>query len=205
MGRHRTIDDDGLLKIARQVFSEQGYSATTRDVARAAGLSQSVLYQRFPTKNDLFFAAMMPPPPDIEAIFGNLEKGQANVEDYLYNVGLRMLAYFATVMPAVLHLVTHPAFEAQIINHAHQHFLAEQLVNGLRDRVIILQQRHLAAHIDAHIVAETFIGAIHSIAIFQILSGEVMGQKEYERVKGMVQVLWQGLKPHHDIVSYAVD
>lgn len=196
MGRHKIIDDDKLLDIARQVFLKNGHAATTRDVARAAGISQSVLYQRFQTKNDLFFAAMMPSPPDLKAIFGNLEECQAGVESYLYNVGLRILAYFATVMPAVLRLVAHPAFGAQIINHAHEHFLAEHLVKGLSDRIISLQQRHLVAQIDAYAAAETLIAAIHSIAMFQILSGKAVNKAEHQRVEGIVQVLWHGLNPH---------
>ncbi|EKE96356.1 helix-turn-helix transcriptional regulator [Tolypothrix sp. LEGE 11397] len=33
-------------------------NASTRDIAKKAGISEAVIYQRFGTKEDLFFAAM---------------------------------------------------------------------------------------------------------------------------------------------------
>ncbi|HMI83758.1 MAG TPA: helix-turn-helix domain-containing protein [Polyangiaceae bacterium] len=56
MGRNKTIRDDELLRVARDVFRDGGHSATPRDVASAAGISQAVLYQRFGSKEDLFCA-----------------------------------------------------------------------------------------------------------------------------------------------------
>ena len=53
MGRTKTVDDDELLRRAREVFRQSGHTASTREVARAAGISQAVLYQRFGSKNNL--------------------------------------------------------------------------------------------------------------------------------------------------------
>src|SRR5476649_2425176 len=58
MGRPKIIEDSELLAVARKVFREHGHTVTTRDVARAAGISQAVLYQRFKTKDQLFLAAL---------------------------------------------------------------------------------------------------------------------------------------------------
>jgi len=50
MGRNKLIDDDELLRVAREIFREGGPTATTRNIASAAGISQAALYQRFGRK-----------------------------------------------------------------------------------------------------------------------------------------------------------
>lgn len=195
MGRHRTIDDNQLLEIARQVFRERGHTATTRDVARAAGISQSVLYQRFPTKDDLFFAAMLPPPPNLQALLGHEDEAQQGVERHLSGIALRLLAYFESVAPAILRVVTHPSFDPSAIAHAHGHILAEQLVEGFAGRIRALQQRGFVAPVDAQATAEAFVAAIHSIAMFHVFSGTSLGQVDRDRIQSFVQVFWQGLMP----------
>ncbi|HEY3835379.1 MAG TPA: helix-turn-helix domain-containing protein, partial [Bryobacteraceae bacterium] len=65
MGRNKTVSDEDLLGIARETFVEKGFAASTREIARRAGVSEGVLFQRFATKEDLFFAAMIPPAADV--------------------------------------------------------------------------------------------------------------------------------------------
>ena len=68
MGRRKRIEDEELLAVARGVFVKQGFAASTREIARRAGISESVIYQRHPTKAHLFFAAMVPPALNVEAL-----------------------------------------------------------------------------------------------------------------------------------------
>ena len=70
MGRQKTISDDEVLRIARDLFRARGHTATTREIAEAVGVSEAVLYQRFGSKDELFFAAMVPQPPDVEQLLG---------------------------------------------------------------------------------------------------------------------------------------
>ena len=65
MGRHKVISDDDVLRVARDVFREKG-TRPTRQIA-GPGISEAILYQRFGGKDDLFFAAMHPIGPDVEA------------------------------------------------------------------------------------------------------------------------------------------
>lgn len=51
-----------LLDGAARVFAERGFdSATTAEIAAAAGVSQSALFRHFPTKSELFAAAAVEP------------------------------------------------------------------------------------------------------------------------------------------------
>src|SRR6516225_4844106 len=110
MGRHKTISDQEVLGIARNVFREHGHTATTREVAEAAGISEAVLYQRFGSKDDLFFAAMHPRGPDIEELLGPRDPPE-DAYTYLRTTTVRIGKYFAEVIPLVLRVMTHPSFD----------------------------------------------------------------------------------------------
>jgi AcrR family transcriptional regulator len=49
MGRKKTISDDELLDVARRAFVDEGFAASTREIARRAGVSEGVIFQRFQT------------------------------------------------------------------------------------------------------------------------------------------------------------
>lgn len=195
MGRHRTIDDTELLTIARRVFAAQGHAATTRDVARAAGISQSVLYQRFPSKDDLFFAAMLPDPPDLPTLLGVLDEWVSDGDAHLRGVAGRILAYFEQSMPVVLHLVTHPSFSAATVADLHERVLVPDLIAGLAARMRELAQRGLVAPVDATTAAETLISALHSLAMFAVIREPGIQVFPRERLDQVMDVLWHGFGP----------
>lgn len=47
-----------ILAAALEVFSDRGYAASVGEIATAAGVTRTVLYYYFPTKNDLFIAVL---------------------------------------------------------------------------------------------------------------------------------------------------
>jgi AcrR family transcriptional regulator len=48
---------DRILDAALRVFAERGFhGATTRELAKAAGVSEALMFRHFPTKEDLYFA-----------------------------------------------------------------------------------------------------------------------------------------------------
>src|SRR5262245_42270109 len=108
MGRQKTITDDEVLRIARNIFREQGHTATTREIAQAAGISEAILYQRFGSKDQLFFAAMHPRGPDLEDLLGPKDPPEEALQ-YLHAVVVRLGEQFAEVIPLALHVMTHPS------------------------------------------------------------------------------------------------
>lgn len=116
MPRPRRINDATILTAAREIFIEKGHGATTREIAQRAGVSEGVLFQRYKTKADLFFAALAPPTADPASILSIGEQTVGNIEA-LEEAALRILAYFRNTMPLLLPLVNHPSYDPERFFH----------------------------------------------------------------------------------------
>src|SRR4051812_16199700 len=117
VGRHRTISDEQILAFARDIFRTQGHAASTREIASAAGISEAVLYQRFGSKHDLFFAAMAPTAMDVDAVLG-ADDPPDDAQGYLTDVVLRLADYFSEILPLAVHMMTHPSFDRASLSRA---------------------------------------------------------------------------------------
>ncbi len=193
MGRTRTIDDEQLLQYAREVFLKDGAFGSTKEIARRAGVSEATLFKRYPTKAALFLAAMVPEPVDIESIIHLFSK-KTEPRRVLTEIGLRILAYFRTIIPVVMHLITNPSISMADVN-AH-----------LRGKPVVDLSEALAAHMkdatscgvikvdNPMATAGLFVAAIHSLAAFELM--EVHGGKKMDHlVKPFVDALWSGMAP----------
>ena len=139
MGRPKTISDDEVLRIACDVFREHGHTVTTREVAQAAGISEAILYQRFGSKDALFFAAMHAQGPDIEELLGP-EDPPDDAHKYLCTVLRRLGEYFAEVIPLALRVMMHPSFDPASLSRTTPGGPAE-LREGLAKRLASLARR----------------------------------------------------------------
>ena len=192
MGRHKTISDDRVLEIARRLFRAHGHDATTRQIAEAAGISEAVLYQRFGSKNDLFFAAMHPRGPDVEELLGP-EDPPDNARSYLRDVVVRMGKYFAGVIPLALRLMAHPSFDPETIARA-QPSGAARLHEGLTKRLASLARRKRIATPSVPAAARLLVSLAHDWALSGVLSPKSQPHRDRE-LKEMVDSLWLGIRP----------
>jgi AcrR family transcriptional regulator len=192
MGRHKTISDDDVLGVARRVFRERGHSATTREVAEAAGISEAVLYQRFSSKDDLFFAAMHPRGPDIEELLGP-EDPPDDALAYVRAVVVRIGKYFAEVIPVALRIMTHPSFDHGALARA-QPTGAAVLKEGLTVRLASLAGRKRIAKRTESAAARLLVSLAHDWALGGVLSPGSRSNRD-RALKEMVDIVWQGLRP----------
>ena len=58
MSRPVAINDDTIIKAARDIFLARGYQAGTAEIARRASVSEGSIFKRYKTKAALFQAAM---------------------------------------------------------------------------------------------------------------------------------------------------
>jgi AcrR family transcriptional regulator len=191
MGRHKTISDDDVVRIARDVFRARGHTATTRQIAEAAGISEAVLYQRFGSKDDLFFAAMHPSGPDLQALLGP-SKPTDDAHAYLRSVVVRIGRYFAEVIPLALRVMTHPSFDPGSLARA-QPNAAASLKEGLAERLALLARRKQIVTPSADVTARLLVSLAHDWALNNVLSPRGSPHRERE-LKELVDVVWAGLR-----------
>ena len=109
MARKRTIPDDSLLSVARACFIERGFAASTKEIARRAGVSEGLLFQRYGNKAELFLSAMTPPGgAEVSQRLG-LATGDGPTE--LLPLGQAMLDYFRQLAEVLLPLLSYPEFQ----------------------------------------------------------------------------------------------
>ncbi len=191
MGRHKTITDDAILAAARAVFRGHGHTATTRQIADAAGISEAVLYQRFGNKDDLFFAAMLPPPPDVDRLLGPPDP-PADARRHLSDLIVRLGRHFAEVIPVALRLMTHPAFDPSKVGRPGG---PQSLRDGLANRLRMLADRGQIAVADATTVARLLISLAHDWGLSGAMSGGKRTATHERELREMVDAVWAGLRP----------
>lgn len=196
MGRTKTIDDAEILKCARQVFREGGHVASTRDVAKAAGISQAVLYQRFGSKEDLFFKAMTPDPPDLDVLLGAYPPQDARAD--LESTAARLVEFFSSLMPTLLHVLAYPDLGHDRLVKWHAGLPFHPLLSGLADRFTRMRNDGLIGPIDSEAAALAFLATIHSAALFDTMSGAPAETDRRPQIRALVATLWQGFSPPHE-------
>lgn len=191
MPRPKTITDLDVLKVARKCFLQQGAGASTRLIAKDAGVSEAVLFQRFGTKEGLFFAAMVPPAAELDEIF-DVTPGKKTVLANLEKISTGIMGYFREVIPIFLPLVTHPAFDmaaflkqheipaVQINQRVHQYLSAEAQAGRVG-------KKHLAGAVNL------LISMLHNLAI-----GESIGASDPKHapqaISASLATIWDGIR-----------
>lgn len=103
MARTPTITRVQILEAACAVFLEQGFSATTSDVAARAGISSASIFKHFSTKEDLFFAAMAGTVRDrIWTAELEAEIGRGDTRADLLKIALQIAAYCNALLPQMM-------------------------------------------------------------------------------------------------------
>lgn len=192
MARTKTVTDEDILATARALFLEQGIKASTRAIAKQAGISETIIFQRFETKENLFFSAMVLPEAKLEAIF-ICQAGERTVCENLKSVSLQIVDYFREVMPIFLSLINHPAFDMKIFLQRHtlpRVQISARLVEYLDKEAAlgrIKGDRTLAA-------ATLLLSHLHHVALSQNIGAHPPNEVE-DTISDTIQVLWQGIAP----------
>lgn len=196
LGRPKTRSDTAVLAIARATFLEQGHAVSTREIARAAGVSEAVLYQRFGSKDALFSMAMVPVAADVEALLGP-EQPVGDARAFVRKAVERMTDYFGEVLPIVIQLMTHPLFDMRQFPPQGPTSGRAALESGLSQRLAVLQKQHrIGTTVSSAAAAHLLTSLAHEWALRACLDPSSAAASTLRRdLLRMVDVAWQGLGP----------
>jgi AcrR family transcriptional regulator len=193
MGRTKTIEDEEVLAAARKVFQSVGHAAPTRDIAEAAGISQGVLFQRFGSKDELFFRAMTPEPPDLEALLGPYPPKDA-FED-LVAIGERLADFLRGFLPTFLKVMATPGADATRLQDWHRQLPFVAIAEALAARFRKLSADGLLDAGKPHLAALAFMTTVHSMVMFESLTAHHERKQRDASLRSVLQVLWRGFEP----------
>lgn len=101
MGRTKAVADADIVRVAREVFIEQGVLATTREIAARAGVANGTLHQRFGSKHALFLRAIASePPPWAAQLLATVGRGE--LRSNLESLAVVMLGWYERIAPLVV-------------------------------------------------------------------------------------------------------
>ena len=191
MGRRKRIEDDELLAIARDVFVEDGFGASTREIARRAKVSEAILFQRFRTKPELFFAAMVPPAPDVEAI---LAAPQAEIGPgvQLEEIAVRVLEYFRKITPVLIPLMAHPGFDYEEFTRRSPESPLNRLIEALLGWLGEMEAAGATEKRRADTAAMTLLTSLLCLALLERM-GVHGGETDEADVRDVARLVWRGL------------
>jgi len=193
MARRKTIPDERLLECARAVFVEHGASASTKEIARRAGVAEATLFQRFPTKAALFVAAMVPPAVDVEAV-ADVTGLEDDPRAALERMAVRMLVEFQARIPVVRRLLEHPEIGlADVTRHlgGRGPQAMVRLTGAVAERLRAWQALGAVKPHDALATASLLVSAVHNLVAF-----EFPGEKPDTidaALKTYVRAIWSGI------------
>ena len=198
MARPRTIPDERLLEAAREVFLEQGFSATTSAIARRAEVSEGTLFRRFATKEELFEAALGL--HDYARWCEELlaHTGQGEVRRNLERAALAHITEAKQLVPSLTAVFArgyspehNPLLERL---YAPMRHVTDAVARYLREETALGRVR---PH-DTEVVALCVVGAIGQFIHREHLLPPEPGREAMDAgrfVRGLFDLLWPGLKP----------
>jgi AcrR family transcriptional regulator len=193
MPRPKRIEDDALMQIARRVFVRDGPHGSTREIAAAAGISEAALFKRYPTKTELFLAAMIPPDVDADTILAAGESA-GDPEEALVAISEAVLAYLREALPVIRQLMQTPLIDLADIRRRFGAPPEQRLTAALIGYLARQAEAGRIACPNPPAAAMLLFAALHSLVLFEMMDLHAQSQGP-AAVRGMVRALWDGLDP----------
>jgi AcrR family transcriptional regulator len=204
MPRPVSIQDDVILRAAREIFLEKGSDATTSEIAAKAGVSHGIIFKRFKTKQVLFQCAMQDQSDWGQAIPAllNSSLGRKEVETTLVELGTLFVEKFLMLIPTLMMAwsnkqeTENPAESAAAANKER----ATKALQSVKTIAAYLEAEYRLDRIrqtDFEVVAQAFVGALWHHAFLQVMltDGKPGSAKERRYVRRLVKAMWSGIAP----------
>lgn len=192
MARPKTIDNETIIEAARKLFLEKGFRVSTAEIAKAAGISEGSVFNRFPTKEALFHAAMGIPQLNFDMLFKE-RIGKGEVKEQLSEIMLDLIAFFRELMPRMMMHFAHPGMNPielhqkpdtppLLLLRAFTHYFDEEMRAG-RIRPA-----------DPEVTARMCLGSVYNFVFFELTGIHVkMPISAHSYTRGLIDILWKGI------------
>jgi len=212
MARTSRITNQQILEAARQVFLQQGFGASTLEIAQQAGISEASIFKRFSTKEELFFAAMgIPEKPlwvnELESL-----SGKGNLKENLINICFQIMEFYRDVLPRLMMLRSRGNAIAEIGGKEPRPMRDVKVLTAFLEHEI--NQDRLRP-CDPQTVAHILLGSLmnyvfleqipsqFSIPTAELPIGTYLNSRDHAAevsvfVQSLVDIVWQGIAPSQD-------
>ncbi|MEH1966718.1 TetR/AcrR family transcriptional regulator [Nostoc sp.] len=208
MARTPRITNQQILEAACQVFLQQGFGASTLEIAQQAGISEASIFKRFSTKEELFLAAMgIPEKPlwvsELESLCG-----KGNLKENLIKVCLQIMEFYHEVLPLIMMLRSRGNALPELGGKEPRPIGDVKVLTAFLEREI--NQDRLRPS-DPQTVAHILLGSLMNHVFLEQISSQVSvsttelplnsGDRATEVssfVQSLVDIVWQGIAPRQD-------
>jgi len=187
----------GLIAAAASLFAAKGFNGTTtREIAKAAGVSEALVFKHFPTKRALY-AAILAEKVSVEELLGAVEDSAKKRDDrrvFMLIAGFRIRA---GVDPTLLRLLLFSALEghelSDIFFAKHHKVFYDHLATYIQLRI----QEGAFRDVDPLLAARAFIGIVVHHRLLHEIFGVPMHRSHDETVATYVELFLNGLVRQH--------
>jgi AcrR family transcriptional regulator len=185
-----------IVEVAKHLFAQQGFEGTsTRDIARAAGISETMIFKHFPSKKLLY-----------QAILDSVACGRKySIEDKLYYTDYKLKDVLRNLVimmledyekdPLILKLLLHSGLESNLLAHEIFSEHKKRLIDYVAYEISEATKKGLFRKVDPELAAQAFMGMLTDYA----LSRTILQRPEYRNkpikqvADAFVQMFFEGI------------
>jgi AcrR family transcriptional regulator len=184
-----------ILDAAARVFAERGFHrATTRDIAREAGVAEGTIYNYFDCKDDLLIGIMMRL-SKVESISAQLEDAlDQDVRAFLLAIARHRMALieqnYETLLAILPEILVNPGLRDQFYRQ-----FAEPLAALLEQFVYARMQSGDVCPLDAPLAVRSVQGLFIGLMVLRMLGDGILASHWSDLPEVLVDMLFDGLSP----------
>jgi AcrR family transcriptional regulator len=182
-----------ILDAASKVFAEKGFHrATTKQIAREAGVAEGTIYNYFDSKSDLLIGIMMRL-SRVESIGAELtESMDEDAQDFMLAIARHRMAlieqHFETLQAVLPEILVNPDLREQFYRQ-----FAEPLTALLEQYVEARIASGDLRSVDAPLAVRSVQGMFIGLMILRILGDDALVHRWDEMPQVLVDLLFEGL------------
>jgi AcrR family transcriptional regulator len=192
---------DRILDAAADVMTRLGLAkATTKEIARAAGCSEALLYKHFREKEEIFLGVLKNRLPSLTGTLAALpeQAGTGSVRDRLVEVVDIAVRFYEAGLAIGSSMLGDPELVRRHREWMISRGVGPQLANQMLADYLRAEQKagRVAADVDADAAAALLLGASYQRAFLLRLMGEqLLNPRPAEFASGVVDASLRGLDP----------